>query len=335
MKKPTLIDVGNLAGVSAITVSRAIRQPELLSDSMRTKVQEAIETLGYVPDVAASALASNRSNVIGMLVPSLSNAVFTAVLAGAYEAINGTKYTIQIGNVHYSALSEQKLLPSFLSLKPAGLIVAGIDQTETVRKQLQAVPCPVVQIMDIATDPIDTIVGFSHLNAAKTAVEHMIGQGFKKIGFLGARMDPRSQKRLAGYRSALAKSNLQIERLEMTTSHSSSVEVGRHLLSDLLSQAPDCDAVFCNNDDIATGAVFECHARGIKVPEQMGICGFNDLGTTSQMHPAVTSVYTPRFEIGKKAAEIVVQRLDTVEEDAEKIFDLGYDLKIRASTMRT
>lgn len=332
MKKPTLIDVGREAGVSAITVSRALRQPEKVSDSLRAKVQAAVKKLGYVPDVAAATLASKRSNIIGMLVPSFSNSVFADVLAGAYEAIRDTNYTIQIGNVQYSALTEEALLPGFLNLRPAGLIVAGVDQTDAARQMLQAAPCPIVQIMDISPNPIDMMVGFSHVDGAAAAVEHMVSQGFRRIGFLGARMDSRTQKRLAGYRMALEQNGLFDETRVMTTQAASSVAIGGHLVADLLARAPDCDAVFCNNDDIAIGAAFECQRRGVRIPQDLGICGFNDLGITSQMHPAVTSVFTPRFEIGKRAIEMIVQALTQDPEIHEKCVDLGFVLRPRAST---
>ena len=333
MKKPTLIDVGREAGVSAITVSRALRQPEKVSDSMRAKVQAAVKKLGYVPDVAAATLASKRSNIIGMLVPSFSNTVFADVLAGAYEAIRDTNFTIQIGNVQYSALTEESLLPGFLNLKPAGLIVAGIDQTATARELLRGAPCPIVQIMDLDPDPIDMIVGFSHIDGAAAAVDHMVAQGFRRIGFLGARMDSRTQKRLAGYRSVLEARGLYDEVRVMTTPAASSVAIGGHLLADLLTRAPDCDAIFCNNDDIAIGAAFECQRRAIRIPDDLGICGFNDLGITAQMHPPITSVFTPRFEIGKRAVEMIGKTLSGDLGPEEKRIDLGFELRPRASTV--
>ncbi|AML52149.1 LacI family DNA-binding transcriptional regulator [Falsihalocynthiibacter arcticus] len=332
MKKPTLIDVARIADVSAITVSRTLRDPERVSESTRIKVQAAVEELGYVPDSAASTLASKRSTVIGMLVPSFSNNVFSQVLAGAYDAIEGTKYSIQIGNTRYSALKEEEMVRRFLTMKPAGMIVAGVDQTEMTRKLLKATDCPVVQVMDIADDPIDSIVGFSNFQAAAEATYYMIQEGFRRIAFVGTRMDPRTQMRMAGYRSMMEKSGLYDPALQITTQIKSSVEIGRHLLGDILSTVPDCDAVFCNNDDVAVGIAFECERRNIRIPQDMGICGFNDLGTTSQMNPAVTSVHTPRVEIGKVAAQIVIDANAKIETRSEKIYDLGFELKKRAST---
>jgi LacI family gluconate utilization system Gnt-I transcriptional repressor len=333
MKKPTLIDVGRVAGVSAITVSRAIREPERVSESMRQKVFEAVEELGYVPDSAASILASRRSTVIGMLVPSFSNEVFSQVLAGADDAIEGTKFSVQIGNTRYSSLKEEEMVRKFLTLKPAGMIIAGVDQTEITRGLLHSADCPIVQVMDLTHDPIDRIVGFSNFQAAAQATEHMIQEGFRRIAFVGTRMDPRTQQRMAGYRSAMEKNGLFESDLQITTAARSSVEIGRHLLSETLARVPDCDAVFCNNDDVAVGIAFECERRNIRIPSEMGICGFNDLGTTSQMNPAITSVRTPRAKIGNVAAQIVIEANSKTYEKREKEFDLGFTVMKRASTI--
>lgn len=334
MKKPTLIDVGKESGVSAITVSRALRDPDRVSKALRDRVFAAVEKLGYVPDAAASTLASKRSSVIGVLVPSFSNYVFSDVLAGASSVIEGTKYSVQIGNTGYSALTEEAMIPRFLTLKPAGIIIAGVDQTEKSRQMLTAADCPIVQVMDTSENPIDVIVGFSNFRAASEAVAHMIAQGFRRIAFVGTRMDPRTQQRMAGYRHIMEQHGLFDEALLITTPQKSSVEIGRHLLGSLLEVVPDCDGVFCNNDDVAVGIALECHRRNIRIPQDMGICGFNDLGTTSQMQPAITSVNTPRAEIGSRAAQYILDRNAGASTPENRNIDLGFDLKIRASTLR-
>ncbi len=332
--RPTLVDVAAEAGVSAITVSRTLRQPDLVSDLMRNKVLAAVDKLGYAPDVAASALASRQTNIVGLLVPSFSNNVFYEVIAGAYDAIEKTRYSIQIGNFHYSPTSEEKLIATFARQKPAGLILSGIDQSELSRDMLLGAPFPIVQIMDICEDPIDMIVGFSNSDAAASGVLHMIEQGYRRIGFIGARMDPRSQKRLVGYRNVMEERGQFDPALIVTTPKPSTVAIGAQLFSDLIARAPDCDAVICNNDDLATGVNFECQRRNISVPGEFGICGFNDLGTTSEMVPRVTSVFTPRYQIGAKAIGLLIQAIENHDRETPKIMDLGFDLRVRQSTCR-
>ena len=330
MPKPTLIDVGLEAGVSAITVSRALRSPDKVSDSMRKRVNAAVEKLGYVPNRAASTLASNATNSVVIMIPSVSNNVFTDVLRGIEDTLKGTQFTIQIGNTGYDPLEEERLLRSFLNPKPTGVILSGLEQTEATKKMLVDLEVPVVQIMDVDPDPINKIVGFSHSDAARAAVDHMLNQGFKNIGFLGAQMDPRSQKRLTGYRAALDQAGLSYDRNIAVTNQPSSVQLGAMLFSNLVKSFPECDAVFCNNDDLALGVLFECERRGLKVPRDMGICGFNDLGITSETCPKVTSVATPLREIGETAGKLLISGEGNPQVDC---IDLGYKLMARESTV--
>lgn len=331
--KITLKQVAERVGVSAITVSRALRQPELVSEQVRARVLEAVESLNYLPDPAASALASNQTNVIGVLIPSVTNNVFSAVLSGIYDRVANTRYQLQLGNTRYRVSDEEKLLRTFFSQKPAGLIVAGVDQSRASRDLLSEGRCPVVQIMDLGDQPIDMMVGFSHVEGARAGTAHLIEGGYRRIAFLGARMDPRTQRRLAGYRAALETAGLFDERLVSTTPAASSVTLGGEMLADLLSKAPDVDAVFCNNDDVALGALFECQRRNIRVPQDFGIVGFNDLEMMGATCPSLTSVRTHRYEMGQRALSMLIEAIEG-RRPRDAVVDLGFELQRRQSTDR-
>src|SRR5579872_4475100 len=174
-----LTEVAKLAGVSPITASRFFRNPEAVSVGKRVRVESAAKELGYVPNLAARALASQRTEVIGVLIPSLTNNVFSDVLRGIYDALDGSRYSTQLANTRYSVLQEEKLLRLFLAQKPAGLIVTGIDQTPESRALMTSVDCPIVQIMEIGPEPVDMMIGFSHSNACHTAISHLLAQGYR------------------------------------------------------------------------------------------------------------------------------------------------------------
>ena len=326
-----LTEVAKLAGVSPITASRFFRNPAALSVGKRERVASAAKELGYVPNLAARALASQRTEVIGVLVPSLTNNVFSDVLRGIYDASEGSRYSIQLVNTRYSILQEEKLLRLFQAQKPAGLIVTGIDQTAESRSVMDSMNCPIAQIMEIGHDPVDMMVGFSHYDAAFAAVSHLVAQGFQRIGFLGARMDPRVQRRFEGYRDAMKAASLSDPRLIVTTPVPTSVTLGGTLLADLLSRAPDIDAVFCINDDLALGVLFECQRRRISVPEDMAIVGFNDLEFMAAAVPSLTSVRTNRYEMGRSAVTMVTAAIDG-NRPPEPVVDLGFELMIRQSS---
>jgi LacI family gluconate utilization system Gnt-I transcriptional repressor len=191
--------------------------------------------------------------------------------------------------------------------------------------------CPIVQIMELGPDPVDMMVGFSHNAAAFAVISHLIELNFKRIGFLGARMDPRVQRRLEGYTDAMKQASLYDPRLIIATPVPTSVTMGGTLFADLLMKAPDIDAVFCVNDDIALGTLFECQRRQIQVPEDIAIVGFNDLEYMASAVPPLTSVRTNRYDMGKTA---ITMAMDAIEgrRPATPVIDLGYELMIRRSS---
>ncbi|MDR6759296.1 LacI family gluconate utilization system Gnt-I transcriptional repressor [Mycoplana sp. BE70] len=332
-KRAKLSDVARAAGVSAATVSRALRKPELVSPAVRERIQHVIEEFGYVANPAARALASARTDVIGILVPSLTNNVFADVLRGIYTVAETRRYEVQLANTRYSNLEEENLLRVFLSQKPAGLIVTGIDQSAASRALLKNADCPIVQIMETGDEPIEMIVGFSHRQGAYQATQHLISQGYRRIAFLGARMDQRTQRRLDGYCEALRTQGLFDERLIVTTPRASTVTLGCELLTKLLDKDLCADAVFCNNDDLALGVLFECQRRRIDVPHEFGICGFNDLEMMAVANPPITSVRTYRQEMGECAVRMLIDRIEgrPVERG---LVDLGFELIVRQSTQK-
>jgi len=329
--KVRLAEVAKLAGVSPITASRFFRNPDALSSAKRQRVDSAAKELGYVPNLAARALASHRTEVIGVLIPSLTNNVFSDVLRGIYDASEGSRYSIQFVNTRYSILQEEKLLRLFQAQTPAGLIVTGINQTPESRAVMEAMNCPIVQIMEIGPDPVDMMVGFSHYDAAFSAISHLIEGDRKRIGFIGARMDPRVQRRLEGYRDAMRRADLFDPNLVLTTPVATAVTRGGTLLGDLLTSASDIDAVFCVNDDLALGVLFECQRRGIAVPNDMAIVGFNDLEFMAATVPPLTSVRTNRYEMGRNAITMLIGAIDGPRPDTP-VVNLGYELMARESS---
>lgn len=331
--RPTLADVASRAGVGTITVSRALRDPERVSSELRERIAAAIDALGYVLNPNARALASARADVIGVLIPSLTNNVFAEVLRGIHDGLGDSALQIQFGNTHYCVDEEERLLRVFLGQRPAALIVSGIDQLPATRRLLETAGCPVVQIMETGPNPIDLMVGFSHFDGGRQATEHLLQVGCRRIGFLGARMDPRSQRRLAGYRSALHSAGTFEELLITTTPSPSSVSMGAYLFRQALSKSPDLDGVVCNNDDLALGVLFECNRQCISVPERICIVGYNDLEMMAVAYPSLTSVRTPRYEVGRQAIAMIRAALSG-ERPELAVVDLGFELKVRESTTR-
>jgi len=331
--KLSIADVAREAGVSAMTVSRALRSPEKVSEATRLKVNAVVQRLGYIPDPAASALAAGRTNVIGVVVPSITNNVFADVLRGVYEIAEGSKWQIQLGNSRYSPIEEERLVQTFLSQKPAGLILSGLDQSETTRALLKNADCRIVQIMETGPTPYDMMIGFSHEMASRAATRHLLDQGYQRPGYIAARLDPRTQRRLQGFREEAEQAGVYDPKRIVASPKPSTVTLGCELVADLLSKAPDTDAILCNNDDLALGALFECQRRNLSIPGQIGLCGFNDLEMMAVANPAITSIRTYRLEMGRMAMQLMSQALAGQDPEVPNI-DLGFELMARQSTAR-
>ena len=335
-KRLTLKDVAAKAEVSHITVSRVVNGAAGVRDSVREKVQAAIAELGYIPNRSASVLASSKSKLIGVLIPSLSNVVFNDVLRGIYDVATPANYQVLLFNTNYSPIEEERAIRTLLGQSPEGLIVSGGEQTPAARAMLQAATVPVVQIMGEVEKTIDINVGFSHFDAGADVAQLLLDKSYSKIGFIGARMDNRTCQRLDGFKHCLTAANHLAKQRIITTSKPSSVAMGASLFRELMAvTGGDCDAVFCCNDDLALGVLHECKKMQLNVPEQFGICGFNDIEMATYAEPALTTVRVDRYHMGSRAMELIFERLypqDTGEPLISGYINTGFELVVRGST---
>jgi LacI family gluconate utilization system Gnt-I transcriptional repressor len=325
----TLADVAHRAQVSAMTVSRALKDPALVLPAARARIEAAIEALGYIPNQAARTLASSRSKLVAVLVPSLSNTVFVETLAGAEDCLGAAGYRLLIGNTGYSPERQAELFSTYLAHAPDGFLVAGIDGSASLCARLNAQRLPLVHMYDLSTTPATWSVGFSQRSAGFAMGKYLMERGYRCPAFIAAQLDPRTMQRRAGFRRALREAGVDPD-IEVLTEQPSSVGLGGQLLSRLLAQAPQCDAVFCCNDDLALGALFECQRQHIDVPGRIAIAGFNDLAPSAWSAPSLTSVATPRYEVGFEAARLLLRLLEG-EMPAENRIDLGFKLVARES----
>ena len=302
----TLDDVALSAGVSRITASRALRGERSVAPELVARVAEAAAALGYVPDPAARALASARSHTVVVLIPLLSNNLFVDLLEAVHRALHPAGYQILIGVTHYQAQEEEELLTSYLAHRPAGLLVTGFDRTPRCRELIARSGVPCVHLMETSQDPAVHCVGFSQADAGRAMTGHLLNTGRRRIAFAAAQLDPRVMQRLAGYRQAMQAAGCHDPALEWLSPEPSSMALGGQLLESRLASHPDVDAIFFCNDDLAQGGLLAALRLGIPVPQQVAIAGFNDLAGSDQMWPPLTTIRTPRVEIGESAAAMLL-----------------------------
>ena len=327
----TLADVAQAAGVSPITVSRALRGERSVGGELVEKVRAAADRLGYVPDPAARALASSRSSQVAVLVPLLSNNLFVDLLEAVQRTLMPAGFQTLIGVTHYDPDEEEQLLRSHMAQRPAGLLVTGFDRNEASRQLIAASGLPCVHLMETTAAPGVHCVGFSQADAGRAITQHLIDRGHRRIAFAAAQLDPRVMQRAEGYRRALRDAGLYDPALELLNADRSSIGLGAAMFADLLRQRPDLDAVFFCNDDLAQGGLLEALRRNVKVPQRVAVAGFNDLTGSDQMLPPLTTIRTPRAEIGTQAARMLLA-LMRAEPVSPTSVDVGYELVVRGST---
>ncbi|MEL7115850.1 MAG: LacI family DNA-binding transcriptional regulator [Pseudomonadota bacterium] len=316
----TLRDVSEASGVSEMTVSRVLRNRGDVSEATRAKVLEAAKTLGYVPNKIAGALASQRVNLVAVIVPSLSNLVFPEVLAGVTEVLDETPLQPVFGVTNYEPEREEKVLYEMLSWRPSGIIIAGVEHTEASRAMLRSAGIPIVEIMDSDGTPVDAMVGISHRRAGRRMAQAIVEAGYRRIGFLGTKMplDHRARKRFEGFTEALAKEGLEVVDQEFYDGGSALMK-GREMTEALMTRSPDIDFLYYSNDMIGAGGLLYLLDKGIDVPGQIGLAGFNGLRLLEGLPKTLATMDACRIDIGREAARIIAERSGETDAGGETI----------------
>lgn len=317
----TLRDVSEASGVSEMTVSRVLRNRGDVSAKTREKVLAAAKELGYVPNRIAGALASNRVNLVGVVIPSMANMVFPEVLTGISEVLDETDLQPVVGITNYRQDKEESVIFEMLSWRPSGLIVAGVEHSEAARRMLRASGVPVVEIMDTDGLGINHVVGISHRRAGREMAQIIAQQKYRRIGFAGTKMplDHRARKRFEGFTLGLAKAGIEVADQEFYSGGSALLK-GREMTQTLLERTPDLDFIYYSNDMIGAGGLLYCLEQGIDVPGKLGLAGFNAVELLDGLPRRLATMDACRAEIGRKAAEIVISCIsDTPPTENHKI----------------
>jgi LacI family gluconate utilization system Gnt-I transcriptional repressor len=330
-----MVDVARRAGVGTITVSRALRSPHLVSTAVRDRVNAAIEATGYVPNLAAGTLKSQRSRVVAAIVPTLRNTIFAETVEGLAEGLAEHGLQLLIASSGYSMQAEASILRNLLGQQPVAVVLTGTRHAPRVRELLRERRLPVIETWELSDDPIDRVVGFSNFEAARRMTHALAARGHRRIAFAGAPpgFEHRAAQRLDGYRAAMAELGLApdvvtLDELGVT------IASGERALAALLARAVAPDAAFFVNDVAAFGATQACQRLGVAVPGRLAIAGFGDFELARASNPALTTVRIPGDRIGRTAARMIVERLagDALADRDDRAVDLGFEIVMRDST---
>lgn len=321
-------DVARAAGVSMVTVSRALNTPDKLAPATLAAVRVAIDKLRYVHNLTAGSLASNRTGIIAAIVPTIASSTFSDTIDGLAQALAPHRYQLLLGQTQYRDAEEAALIAAFLGRRVDALMLIGVRHARGVRATLQRAGIPVVETWDLTPRPIDHVVGFSNRAAGLAAARHLAGKGYASLGFIGG-LDHRSAARLEGFRTGARECGCG-EVPTVRVPSPATVLDGSTALARLLELPKPPRAVFCTHDMLAAGALFECQRRGIGVPAPLAVMGFADLPIAAGTVPALTSMQVRATAMGQRAGELLLRRL-AGEPDLERIVDLGFTVVERGS----
>lgn len=321
-------DVARLAKVSLITVSRAINQPEKVSPATLGAVRKAIAACGYVPNLVAGSLASNRSRIVAAIVPTIDRSVFSGTIRGLSERLARDGYQLLLGSTGYSFEEEERLVRAFLGRRVDAIVLTGTVHSPQTRCLLQNAAIPVVETWELSKAGIDMVVGFSNRNAGAAMGKYLIQRGHRALAFVGG-SEARSEARFRGFQSAV-KSQAHCRLIRFQLPPSAAYVEGRKALGALLEQDPGLDAIFFSNDALAVGAIMECQRRGIRIPQDLALAGFADLDIAAEVVPSLTSVQVRSASIGEEAGQRILARL-AGESEPQTVTDLGFSIVARES----
>ena len=306
-------DVAKATGVSVMTVSRAFKQDASVSTDTRDRIRQAAEEMGYVFDSTAANLRSQRSGFIAVTIPSINNANFADTVGALSDRLSDAGLQVLLGYTNYDIHKEEQLIEQLLRRRPEAIVVTGGRHTDRTRRLLSNAGIPVVETWDLPDAPIGHVVGFSNAATMLTLVDHLVGQGFTRIAFIGGDTDgdTRGADRRRGFIAAMQRQGLQSDRLIGAGQPPISMREGAMAMAKLLEQLPDTDAVICVSDLSAFGALTECMRRGVPVPNQIAIAGFGAYEISAISVPTITTVNPFPREIGRQTAELIISVLST------------------------
>ncbi|USU07967.1 LacI family DNA-binding transcriptional regulator [Sphingomonadaceae bacterium OTU29MARTA1] len=319
-----------------MTVSRVLSEPELVLPTTRATVLKAIEDLGYVPDRGAGSLSTRRTGFIGLVLPTLTNANFSAVAHGLTDALREHGFQLLIAYTDYDLEEEQRQLANLFARRPQAILVTGMAHRRAAARMLMTADVPVIELADLSGMPIQHAVGFSNYKVGQVAAQHLLARGFTRIGAIASREeqgrgDHRGEQRMRGFEDAL---QAQGHDTGLVLRHGGTPVSFRHgaiAVGMLLDKAPDLEAVFAVSDLSAVGVIMECQRRGLAVPQDLSVIGFGDFEIGRIVNPPLTTIGVDFHQLGMRAGALLLDLLAGENGEEPHIVDVGTMLIERRS----
>lgn len=338
-KAPTMADVARRAGVSAMTVSRALKGKAAVTPETRDRILKAVQDLGYVLDLSAGALSSKKTGFVSVLIPSLNNSNFSDTVRGITEVLDADGMQVLIGTTNYSRVREEQVIETMFQRRPEGIIVTGGTHTPRARSILAQAEIPVIETWDLPANPIDHVVGFSNAATIEDMMARLMFRGYRRIAFIEGEHgeDTRGQDRRAGYERAVQALGLEWSCVISLGLPPITMEQGGEAVVRLVESWPEVQAVICVSDMSAFGAIMECHRRGWDVPGRLAIAGFGDFEVARHCWPSITTVSVGSHNIGREAGALMLEAIRARHQGRAmppRVINIPHTIMERDSTAR-
>ncbi len=334
--EPTIHDIARELKISASTVSRALNDNPRISLKTKEKIKAVALAIGYRPNTLASNLRNKKSNTIGIVVPLINRHFFSSVISGVEDVAFKAGYNVVISQSNDLAAKEISIVQSMFANRVDGLIISIAMQTASFEhlKLFSKKNIPLV-FFDRTVSEIDTDkIVVDDFNGAFKVTQHLIDQGYKRIAHLGGPQNLITYKlRKKGYLEALSKNNIEVDESLILTSTLTSND-GVPAIKQLMSLINPPDAIFCGNDTTALSTMIYLRDKGVRIPEDFGIVGFSNEPFSQVVSPSISTIAQPGFEMGQKAAEIIIKKIENKEKTYHTIV-LPMDMIVRESSNRT
>lgn len=334
----TLQDVANASGVSLITVSRTLRQPELVQPHTRDKVLRTIEEIGYLPNLTARSLVSQRSNMVGVIVPILASSLFADLAQGVAAELRKHERQMLLGVSNRSVDDEYEVVKTFMARQADAIIVTGFTHSEPCRELLNRFDGPVVETWNLKPDAIDMCVGYDNFQASAVMTRYLLSRGYRQIAMVGGAFENNDQAvdRRDGFLSAMSEAGIQVpDEHIVSVPNPTTIASGKEALWQLMDGSRKPDAIFFQAEIPAHGAMMACMAHGISVPGDVALAGFGDLSLSEHLPVPLTTVRLRAHEIGSRAARMVLAdlagKLDGSASSEARRYDVGFEIIERDS----
>lgn len=315
--QPTINDVARIAGVSKKTVSRVINRSPLLGDDTRRRVEEVIAGLGYIPNAQARALALRRNFLIGLVHDNPNAQTVMNVQQGMLEALHDTEFEMVVRPVDRGSATMLDDLQRFLERQRlyGVLLMPPVSENDMVASVCRAIGCRYVRMGSAELDESPNMVASNDREAVRGATEYLIGQGHRRIGLIGGPHGFRSaRERRAGFEEAMAAAGITLPR-SLIADGNYTFESGLVAAERLLDLVPRPTAVFSCNDEMAAGVMHAAQMRGLSVPRDLSIVGFDDTPIAAHMWPPLTTV---RWPIASMARSATLKLIASADEEVEE-----------------